>query len=217
MDDNSPPVSGWDEWLDKWRSCRSAEKDRLLRLVFVVYRENADFEWWHVWFLMFIKELSGLSSYFRSRIPDPDERWSDIAWSFLNVVAYPENLPDAERSVVGVFCQVKRAINRKIQAQRKIRRFERLLPDLDFLPHCKNACLAWLEREQPFESLCSGMALFFNGLSALDKIIVEETYILGHPRENCAGRLGLSRHQVDRRLLRLKVKISRFLNLPIAK
>lgn len=214
---DSPPASDWDDWLDKWRACPSNEKDRLLRPVFAVYRENPEFEWWHVWFLMFIDELVGLFSYFRSRIPDPDERWSVIAWSFLKVLTLSKANTGSEPSVIDIRDHMKRVINRTIQTKKKNRRLEVPLPEPDLLPGRSVDFQASLEEEQSIGQLRDDVTSFLGDLPVVDRIIIEETYFLGRSRECCAARLGLSRHQVDRRLLHIKDELSRFLNLPIIK
>jgi hypothetical protein len=80
---NNWPVGSWDELLDRWWSCSPEEKAPLLRRTFAVYRNVPGPEWWQIWFLMFRNELYWLFRHFRRRIPNPDERWSAVVWSFM--------------------------------------------------------------------------------------------------------------------------------------
>lgn len=210
------PALDWGDWLDKWRACSSTEKDGLLYPIFAVYRECSCFEWWYVWILMFMEELFGLYYYFQFRIPDRDERWSVIAWSFLNALTYSKDNPDAELSLFGICEQVKRDVNKILRTERRRKRVERLM--------AKSISLTFRDEvtmresgEDHFVVLCERMTCILNELSAMDKRIVEEICVFGHSQRICSLRLGMSRQQINRRLIHIRVEISRILKMPLVK
>lgn len=205
----------WTDWFERWRACPMEEKNRLLRDIFAIYRKFSDFGWWCVWILMFIEELCGLSRYFRTRLKSHDERWSLIVWSFFEVMSGLKYDLNHCVSIISICEQTKRNINRSIYVERKIRRLETTMPELDTFPDVRS----FREREETFSFalLCRSVERFTNNLFDVDRTIIEEICILGRSGESCALRLKMNRQQVNRRLVHIKTKLSDILKIPAMK
>jgi hypothetical protein len=200
------PVGNWAELLKQWWSCSPAEKAPLLQHIFAVYREVPGPEWWQVWFLMFQNELRGLFQFFRRRIPDPDERWSIVVWSFMDEFSGYINGFNGGAAMNEICARMKRAINKVVHRDECARRTKKSFPLYDFLADSRSDDEA--QENERFSRLCRKVSLFLGTLPAVDRMIIEEIYFLGHSRTACAERLGLSRHQVGRKLARMKTDMA---------
>lgn len=215
--DIASPVNSWADWFDRWGSYSPEEKTLLLHHIFAVCRRTFGSEWWNILFLMFVHELHGLFHYYRARVRSPDERWSVIVWAFMEEIGKVVGGRDDMVAIDCICGRVKQAVNRTIHRENLARRTEQQLSDRDLRAWYDNAENDERQDECRFLQLCQRTAYFLSTLSATDRAIAEEIYILGRSKAACAKRLGLSRHQIDRRTARIRTDIALRTQPPLSK
>ncbi len=204
----------WAEVLAFMREGRSDDprKDKVLRPIFRAHMEDGDPRWRQVLTVIFWPGLESIHRQKRHWDPNPEDRWQNIHWAFLEVLCRTDVEKRLHRLVQKVFNQTVRRLYGEYSRKWRRTGHESLMDpeDLDRLPDAESIGSTSAELREAQEAALRRLRRYLDRghISEAGFLLLVGTRVYDKSLAQCAREVGLSYEAAKKRRQRAEATIA---------
>ncbi len=196
-------------------SSRKPEKNDILKAILLHHSEDRNPRWRTILLVIFWPALASIHWQKRHWDPDPDERWVNITWAFIQTICYIDLNRRPDRLVQKVFNDTVHRLYDEYSHQWKLMKNEvptnptEIEKIKELAKGVKDICFAEVELRIDSESEIKKLQRYLRKdiISEADFFLIIGTRIYGKSIAECAEEVGLDYQTAKKRRQRAEAKI----------